>query len=119
MDKSLVILRADKGNAVVCMDKLDYTKKVNQMLQDPNRFSKVLNDESSKEEKQINNRLMKLLKEKKINKKDYDEIFVSGSSIPVLYCTVKVHKSNFPLTMERFQLSDADRAHNLSIVRAQ
>ena len=33
MNKPLVILRADKGSAVVCMDKTDYLEKVNQILQ--------------------------------------------------------------------------------------
>ena len=70
MDKPLVILRADKGNAVVCMDRIDYIEKVNQILLDQKKFCKMTNDESAKEERQINNRLLKLLKEKKITKKN-------------------------------------------------
>ncbi|CAF3177808.1 unnamed protein product [Rotaria sp. Silwood2] len=97
MDKSLIILRADKGNAVVCMDKLDYIERVNKILQDPKKFIKVLNDESEYDENLINNRLSRLLKEKKINQNTYDKIYATGCSIPVLYCTVKVHKAKFPL----------------------
>ncbi|CAF4133379.1 unnamed protein product, partial [Adineta steineri] len=96
-DKSLIMLRADKGNAIVCMDKTDYINKVNQMLIDPNKFIKISDDESSIDEKIINHRLSTLMKEKKITKKIYDELFTSGSSVPVLYCTVKIHKANFPL----------------------
>ena len=95
--KLLVILHAGKGSAVVCMDKIDYIEKVNQIPQNHRKFCQITNDESAKEERQINNRLLKLLNEKKLTKKNYDEICVSGSSIPVLYCMVKVHKLNFPL----------------------
>ena len=97
MDMSLIILRADKGNAAVCMDKADCIEHVNKILQDPKKFKKVFKDESKDEENLINSRLNRLLKEKKINQSTFDRIYATGCSTPVLYCTVKVHKPNFPL----------------------
>ena len=97
MDMSLIILRADKGNAVVCINKADYIERVNKILQDPKKFKKVFKDESKDEENLINSRLNRLLKEKKINQNTYDRIYATGCSTPVLYCTVEVHKPNFLL----------------------
>ncbi|CAF1540560.1 unnamed protein product, partial [Rotaria sordida] len=96
-DRSIIILRADKGNAVVIMNKLDYMNKVKELLEDQNKFCPVKNDESANDENLINRRLAQLKKDKKISDKEYNYLFTSGSSIPVLYCTVKVHKKNFPL----------------------
>jgi hypothetical protein len=96
-DRSIVILRADKGNAIVIMNKIDYMNKVKELLNDQDKFISIKEDESASDESIINRRLMKLKKDKKITIKEYNHLVTSGSSIPVLYCTVKVHKRNFPL----------------------
>ena len=57
MDMSLIILRADKRNAVVCMDKAYYIERVKKIVQDPKKFKKVFKDESKDEENLINSRL--------------------------------------------------------------
>ncbi len=40
MDQSVIILRADKGNAIVCMNNVDYINKVNQLLQEPKNVAR-------------------------------------------------------------------------------
>ena len=40
-DKSIIICKADKGNAVVLLNKLDYIDKMNCILSDPKRFKQV------------------------------------------------------------------------------
>ncbi|CAF1206861.1 unnamed protein product [Didymodactylos carnosus] len=83
-DKTIVLLKADKGNAIVIMNKKDYYSKVIDMLDEPKKFSSSLVDDTLAEENKINNRL-KQLKEKKIDQKTYDRIFVSGCTISYLY----------------------------------
>ena len=79
------------------MDKIDYIENVNQIPQDQRKFCQITNDESAKEERQINNRLLKLLNEKKITRKIMMKYMSQGAQFPVLYCMVKLHKLNFPL----------------------
>ena len=79
------------------MNRTEYIYKVKEILNVKDKFSSVRQDESAIDESTINRRLTKLKKEKKISRKEYEYLHVSGSSIPVLYCTVKVHKKDFPL----------------------
>ena len=84
----LLFTRAHKGNAVVVLDRDTYVRKVKETLNDANKFQSVGCDQSLSKEKKINSRLAQLKKEKKINQKQYDTMFATGSSIPVLYCSV-------------------------------
>ena len=43
--RSIVILRADKGNAVVIMDKKDYITKVEEILSDKTKFNQIEKDQ--------------------------------------------------------------------------
>jgi len=61
-DRSIVILRADKGNAIVIMDKIDYMNEVKELLNDQGKFCSVKEDESASDENIINRRLAKLKK---------------------------------------------------------
>jgi hypothetical protein len=79
------------------MDKKDYLNKINDILTDREKFRYVEGDESSADENIINRCLVKLKKEKKITAQEYDQLIASISSIPVLYCIVKVHKKNFSI----------------------
>ncbi len=96
-DRSIGILRADKGNAIVIMDKIDYMNEVKELLNDQGKFCSVKEDELASDENIINRRLAKLKNDKKIFINEYNHLVTSKSSIPVLYYTVKVHKKNFSL----------------------
>jgi len=96
-DRSIVILRADKGNAIVIMDKIDYMNEVKELLNDQGKFCSVKEDELASDENIINRRLAKLKNDKKIFINEYNHLATLRSSISVLYCTVKVHKKNFSL----------------------
>jgi len=47
-DKSIIICRADKGNAVVLMNKKDYLNKMNTILSDKSRFKEIEHDNNVK-----------------------------------------------------------------------
>ena len=40
-DKSIIICKADKGNAVVLLNKLDYINKINYVLLDTQQFKQI------------------------------------------------------------------------------
>ncbi|CAF1620469.1 unnamed protein product [Didymodactylos carnosus] len=76
LDKTIVILKADKGNAVVIMNKKDYVEKVNEMLKVSKKFIVGNVDETMEEEQKINRRLTQLKRNKKITAKEYEIICI-------------------------------------------
>ena len=62
-DSSIVILKADKGNAIVILNKTDYHSKMNSILSDSSKF-KIVSDELFNVliKDKINRLLMKLKK---------------------------------------------------------
>lgn len=52
-DESIIISNADKGNAIVIQDKIDYTNKLFKLLEDKSKF-KCLEDPTLEKEKSLN-----------------------------------------------------------------
>ena len=99
-DPSIVIIKPDKGNGVVILDKDDYHSKMETILQDPLKFSVVNEDWFKtiiKEEDQVNRFLINLRQNNHIDKITYDELRVSSSKPGILYGLPKVHKPGTPL----------------------
>ncbi|XP_046863299.1 uncharacterized protein LOC124457051 [Xenia sp. Carnegie-2017] len=99
-DNSIVILKPDKGNGVVILNKNDYHKKMMEILTDTSKFE-LLNDDAIKitlkRENQVKTLLRKLKAEKCINQKTYNELYPTGTRIGILYGLPKIHKSSIPL----------------------
>ena len=51
---NIIIRKADKSNTFVILDKLDYQKKLNEMLSDENKFKRINKDPTDNIKKQIN-----------------------------------------------------------------
>ena len=99
-DETITISRPDKGKGIVIMDKEEYIKKVNLILDDLSKFQKLEEDPFSlitKAEDKLQRFLRTLLKEKIITKDSYDFLFAAGSSPGVLYGLPKIHKKGNPL----------------------
>ena len=92
-----MILTADKGVAMVVMNKNDYIKKAKALLDDTNTYKPITTDPTTK----LKNRLINILKmmkgEGKIDKNTYKKIYPRGASEPKLYGLPKIHKENVPL----------------------
>lgn len=95
-DKNVVIMKADKGNAVVVLDINDYRKKIYDIL-DSDKFEKLDSDPTVKRELAFRTKLLSLKKEGKIDNKTYDRITPCGSRAGVLYGLPKIHKEGAPL----------------------
>lgn len=96
-DKTIIITKADKGNAVVIQDVEDYRKKISEILEKDGKFKQLLSDETQKREKRLQNYLRTLKKDKKISEETYKKITPCGSRAGVLYGLPKIHKDNAPL----------------------
>ena len=97
-NKSIVILKTDKGNTIAILDKIFYIRAIEKILNDHTKFSN-LDIPAGKEINYITNLLeriisdLKLLKgEEIIDKATYKNVKAVGSRPGVLYGLGKVHK---------------------------
>jgi hypothetical protein len=98
--ESISIVKPDKGNGVVILDKNDYNSKMEDILQDTTKFERSM-DDPVKLTLQRENRLKRLLttlkKSESISPASYEQLLPTGSRIGILYGLPKVHKNNIPL----------------------
>ena len=100
-DKSIVVLKPDKGNGVVILDRTDYSNKVHSILTQDGKFSKVNNEDPYESIVRLECKLISLLKKLKssgsISHETYRDLYPSGSRPGILYGLPKVHKDNCPI----------------------
>ena len=80
-DKSRVVLIADKGVAMVIMDKEDYTSKAQTLLQDTDTYKVLKKDSTS----QLKNKLITLLKDIKqtgLSTNKYKQLYPTSAVPP-------------------------------------
>jgi len=99
-DKTIVISKADKGNAVVIQDIVDYRSKILELLQKDGKFKKLKTDETITRERKLCEYLRsftQIKRPKKLSVTDYKRIMPCGSKAGVMYGLPKIHKENCPL----------------------
>ena len=96
-DRSIVIMKADKGNAVVLLKKADYFDEMERMLQDTTKFRKLTVDPTIKREEKLTRYLRSLKSQGDITDAFYNKVRPCGSQPSRLYGLPKVHKANHPL----------------------
>jgi hypothetical protein len=90
-NRDLVILKADKGNATVVMDRNEYDVKVSALLNDGS-YSVLKRDPTGS----IKRAVTDLIKMASIPEEDKKKLIPQNPRIPRLYCLPKVHKPNIP-----------------------
>ena len=99
-DPNIIILKSDKSNQVVVMDKVDYINKLNDIISDRSKFE-LINTEIGKQirlqEKRVTAYLLKFKKSNVISKEIYDKLHPVGTLPGRLYGLPKTHKNNIPL----------------------
>ena len=99
-DNSIVVMKPDKGNAVVILDKTDYNNKMSEILSDSSKFE-LINEDPVKatvqRETQVKSLLKQLKKTKSIDEQTYNKLYPTGSRIGILYGLPKIHKPTIPL----------------------
>ncbi|CAF1529479.1 unnamed protein product [Didymodactylos carnosus] len=96
-DKSIYITRADKGRAVVILDREDYVSKMNLIINDQSTFQLEDTDPTIKQEDRLIRKLGKLKETGFINEDEYKRCRPTGSQLARIYGLPKIHKRDFPL----------------------
>ena len=98
-NSNIVIWRPDKGSGIVLMNKEDYIKKLEDILQDKTKFHKCTKekDKTTSVENALSKVLHKMHKDLLIDSETLEKLKPSGCTIPRLYGLPKVHKQGIPL----------------------
>ena len=70
----LVVIKADKGNSTVVMDKASYSNQIREMLRDGDIYKRIADkrrNPTTKVESEIQNTLLKLRKSKNLTESEY------------------------------------------------
>ena len=92
-------MKPDKGNGIVIVDRDDYLSKMNDILSDASKFTRLSSDplkETLKREKHLRSFLLKLKKDNIITTELCEQLAPTGSITGILYGFPKVHKANLP-----------------------
>lgn len=98
--QDIVVIRSDKGNKTVIMDRQSYREKALQHLEDPNVYQKV-NGNGHKLTRLIeirNNKLIdRMMADGSIEASQARALKSDGGIPPRIYMTIKTHKPNTPV----------------------
>ena len=100
-NSNILITKPDKGSGVVILNKTDYIKKMNFILQDKTKFltlgQSVEKNKTSKIKSRIQCRLLQLHKDNLLPVNLYNLIRLTGSQRPRMYSLPKTHKKDVAL----------------------
>ena len=100
LKKDLIIQKSDKGKSVVNVQKQDYLEKMNDILSDQKKFSKVrLKDDTLlsfaiNQEKHVEKVLKKFVEFKSMTEKSRKSLKPVGTRPGIMYSSCKVHKAS-------------------------
>ncbi|KXJ11975.1 hypothetical protein AC249_AIPGENE14176 [Exaiptasia diaphana] len=94
-EKDIIILKADKGNSTVVMDRKEYDHKIETMLSDKTTYKVLNSDPSKKCEKDLKSHLSKL--KEKLPESVYKAINTTDGITPRFYGLPKIRKDGIPL----------------------
>ena len=80
-DKSHMVLTADKGVALVVIDKIDYIKKAKEVLQDTRTYRTIQGDPTSRLKNKLINILKKVKAETGMQENTYRKMYPTGASL--------------------------------------
>ena len=95
-DRDRVILTADKGVALVIMEKKDYIQKAEELL-NTTTYKKIPEDPTNKQKNKLVNILKSIKSEGGLNEDTYKKLYPTGAVSPKFYGLPKVHKPGNPL----------------------
>ncbi|XP_028394526.1 uncharacterized protein LOC114518725 [Dendronephthya gigantea] len=95
-DKSIHILKADKGNATVLLNRAEYESKIHALLETPT-YKELKRDPTANIERKVCSKLSELRKSGILSQNLHDYLRPSCSVCPKFYGLPKIHKSGVPL----------------------
>jgi len=104
LDKTIIISKSDKGNAVVIQNVDTYKERVSQILDDSSKFVMRPKDPTITRERALITFLRKLKTKveggetlPRMDKRTYKAIYPTGSRAGIMYGLPKIHKEGAPL----------------------
>ena len=96
-NSNLTVIKADKGNSTVIMEKADYNKKLRDLLEDPTTYKKIDTDPTSSIQRKNNEIVKKMFENSSIELSVKKSLTNYNSVAPRIYGLPKVHKPGAPL----------------------
>lgn len=96
-DKNIIIKRSDKGGSIAIMNLTDYKNKVLNMLNDPNVYTRVDEDDTELVKTNTDTLINNLFLRSLIDSKQFKYLTNFTPNTPIFYGLPKVHKPNWPL----------------------
>ena len=96
-DSSKVILTADKGVALVIIDKPEYINKAQEHLDDKKTYKEINTDPTSKLKTKLISLLKKIKAEGGIEDQLYKKMYSTGAVAQKFYGLPKINKRDIPL----------------------
>ena len=91
-NQSIIILKPDKGNGVVIMDKQSYLNACYEIINDTSKFKPLSNDVTLLREARFQRFLRKLKRQGSINNDLYSKLYPTGSQPGRFYGLPRMHK---------------------------
>ena len=99
-DNSIFVMKPDKGNGVVILNRYDYYSKMETILDETSKFKLLEQDLvqlTFKRENKVRRLLSKLKADNVINDELYNKLAPTGSKPGISYGLPRVHKPSIPL----------------------
>ena len=96
-NSNLLILKSDKGNMTVAMDKVDYETKMSNIIQDMCTYKRLKTDPTTKLQTRNNTIIEKLFTLNIIDSCGRLKLLTNVATAPRIYGLPKVHKDGVPL----------------------
>ena len=96
-DYTRLIMKADKGNCFVVMDRSDYNEKMEALLGDHLTYQLIQKSPFAKIERELNHMLLDLKKNDKIDESTHRKLQSTDAVPPTMWSSIKHFKPGYPL----------------------
>ena len=96
-DDTIVVTPADKGKALVIMDKEEYINRMEVKFSDQTTYQMIEKDPTQEIKENTIEQLNSLKKKGHIEEKLYDKLYPHVAQIPRAYGSLRIHKDGYPL----------------------
>ena len=103
LNNNIVVLKPDKVNGVVVLNKSDYNPGLRKIIDDQTKFKPLENDPTAQREAMLQRFLRKLKTNGHLDDVTYSIIYPTGSQPARIYGLPKVHKTRAPNTIPPFR----------------
>ena len=102
-NKNIVILKPDKGNGVVVLDRADYDQGILKIISDTSKYRPIKEDPTLLREGRLQRLLRKLKKNGHLDSDVYNSIYPRGSQPARIYGLPKMHKERGHNSIQPFR----------------